>query len=294
MKPTNATLNAILAGRQFFNADLITFTLQNGSTLRFCSGQQNIVFGGSTFSAGGLTGPYFDRKDNRAKVVWNLGVGTDTLVIDVLPGSALVSTFSWWNAVRLGLFDGADFELDRAYSTAAYVVQSGCAPMLFKGRVAEVNADRAIITFSINDYRELLNQQMPRWLYAANCQNNLYDASCTLISSNFQSTATVAAGSSNTFIVTSTLAQASGYFDNGKLLFTSGQNNGLMFAISSWNLGTNTLTLVAPTPYAPVASDQITVNPGCDLSTGSGGCSKFSNIANFRGMPYIPDPGQAI
>jgi uncharacterized phage protein (TIGR02218 family) len=295
MKPTNATLNAILAGRQFFVCDLITFTLQDGTVLTYTSAQTNVVFGGSTFVCGGATGPYFDRKDNKAKVVWNLGVGTDTLVIDVLPGStALVEGHSWFDAVRLGLFDGADFEIDRGYSTAYAVVQAGCAPMLFKGRVAEVEADRAIITFSINDYRELLNQQMPRWLYAASCQNDLYDASCTLISTNFQSTGTVSAGSSFSFIVNSTLAQASGYFDQGKIKFTSGANNGLSFPVSSWSSSLQTITLACQTPFLPVASDQFTVTPGCDLSTAATGCAKFSNIANFRGMPYIPDPGQAL
>ncbi len=294
VKPTNATLNAILASRQFFVADLITLTLQDGTVLTYCSGQQDIVYNAVTYLCGGPTGPYFDRKDNKAKVVWKLGVGTDTLVIDVLPGLGTVEGHSWWDAVRLGLFDGADFELDRAYMATYGTVPSGCAPVLFKGRIAEINADRAIITFSINDYRELLNQQMPRWLYAASCQNNLYDASCTLISTNFQSTGTVGGGSSNSFIVATTLAQASGYFDNGRLSFTSGVNNGLTFAVSSWASTTVTLTLTTPTPFTPSASDQFKVYPGCDLSTGSGGCGKFSNLANFRGMPYIPDPGQAI
>lgn len=294
VKPTNASLNAILASRQFFIADLITFTLQDGTVLTYTSVQTNVVFNGSTYQCGGVTGPYFDRRDNKAKVVWNLGVGTDTLVIDVVPGTATVEGHTWFDAVRLGLFDGADFELDRGYSTAYGVVSTGNAPILFKGRVAEIEADRGIITFSINDYRELLNQQMPRWLFAASCQNALYDASCTLVSSNFQSTGTVGAGSSFSFIVASTLAQASQYFDLGKIKFTSGNNNGLVFPISSWASTTATLTLAAPTPFLPQASDQFTIFPGCDLSTSTSGCGKFSNIANFRGMPYIPDPGQAI
>lgn len=311
MKPTNATLNAILASREFWIADLITFTLQDGTVLTYTSGQQDISFNGVTYTSGGVIGPYFDRQDNKAKVVWNLGVGTDTLVIDVLPGASgstvnQVEGHSWWDAVRLGLFDGADFEIDRAYMTPTIAVGStstvsgygnvapGCAPMLFKGRVAEINADRAIITFSINDYRELLNQQMPRWLYAASCQNDLFDASCTLKSTNFQSTGTVGGGSSFSFIVNTTLAQASGYFDQGKITFTSGPNNGLSFPLSSWSTSALTLTLAAPTPFLPQAGDQFTVVPGCDLSTGSNGCSKFANIANFRGMPYIPDPGQAL
>lgn len=294
VKPTNATLNGILTSRQFSIADLITITTVGGSTLRYCSGQQDITSTAGAFSAGGTSGPYFDRKDNKAKVVWKLGVGTDTLVIDVLPGTATVEGHTWWDAVRLGIFDGADFELDRAYMATYGTVAAGCAPLLFKGRIAEINADRAIITLSVNDYRELLNQQSPRWLFAASCQNTLYDASCTVVSTNFSADGTVSAGSSNTFIVASTLAQANGYFDNGRITFTSGQLNGLGFAISSWALAGTVMTFVQPLPFTPTSTDTFRAFAGCDLSTGAGGCAKFSNLPNFRGMPYIPDPGQAL
>lgn len=302
VKPSDAALNTILASRQFFTADLITITLQNGTTLNYCSGQTNIVFAGSTFNAGGVGstqgGPYWDRKDNKSKVVQKIGTQVDQLTIDVIPGAAMVSTFTFWNAVRLGLFDNADFQLRRLFmpsSSFGTVVSTACGVLIFEGSVGVVNADRAIVTFQIDDYRQLLNQQMPKWLFAANCQNTLYDANCTVVSSNFASSGVIATSSFISFTYSTTVVgistNASGYFDNGKIVFTSGQNNTLGFTVSSYSTASKTFTLTSPLPYAAAAADTFTAYPGCDRSTGAGGCTKFGNLPNFRGMPYIPDPG---
>ncbi|MGH6975639.1 MAG: baseplate hub protein, partial [Stellaceae bacterium] len=86
MKPASTALKSLLATRQFYAADLYTFALVGGGTLRYCGGDRDITANGNLYPAGGATGPYFDRKDNKAKCHWKVGVEVDQLVFDVLPG----------------------------------------------------------------------------------------------------------------------------------------------------------------------------------------------------------------
>jgi uncharacterized phage protein (TIGR02218 family) len=48
-----------------------------------------------------------------------------------------------------------------------------------------------------------------------------------------------------------------------------------------------------PLQSPPAAGDTFTVYFGCDHTPGT--CrSKFNNLANFRGFPYVPPPQMAI
>jgi uncharacterized phage protein (TIGR02218 family) len=294
MKPTNATLNALLATRQFFAVDLYQITLNNGTVLYYCQGQSNITYGGHTYLAGGQTGPYFDRKDNKAKVRWVLGSGTDTLVVDVIPGSSTIFNLPFLSAVRSGIFDAADFQLYRAFMSVYGTVQTGCAVLMFRGRVAEVDADRSLATFTVNDYRELFSQQLPRNLFAASCPNSLGDATCTVNLASYTASGTALSGSEEN-IIYATLAAGSDYYDNGSLMFTSGLNLDISYGVSQWSAGSpGTITLLQPTYETVNAGDTFTIVPGCDKTTGSGGCMKFNNLANFRGQPYTPAPETAL
>jgi hypothetical protein len=56
--------------------------------------------------------------------------------------------------------------------------------------------------------------------------------------------------------------------------------------------GFRTLSRI-PLQSTPTPGDTFTVYQGCDHTPGT--CaSKFSNLANFRGFPYVPPPQMAI
>jgi len=44
-----------------------------------------------------------------------------------------------------------------------------------------------------------------------------------------------------------------------------------------------------PLPAAPAAGDALTVYAGCD-HTPATCAARFSNLASFRGFPYVPPP----
>ncbi len=292
MKAASTALINLLASRQFYSADLYQFSLVGGGQLYYCGGDTDIVWDGFTWTAGGTIGPYFDRKDNKAKCHWKVGVEVDTLVFDVLPGTSTVIGSPFLSAVRQGVFDGAELTLYRAFMPTYGNVAAGTV-IMFVGRVAEIDGGRAIATFSVNSHLELLNLNMPRNLYQSGCVNTLYDNACTLSSANYSVTGSATTGST-TSVINTTLTQATGYFDLGVVTFTSGANNGLSRTIKNYIQGLpGTLSLILPLPVVPSIGDTFLVAAGCDKQQTT--CqSKFSNLANFRGFPYVPENSTAV
>jgi uncharacterized phage protein (TIGR02218 family) len=291
MKPASTALQNLLANRQFFAADLYTFTLIGGTALRYCSGDRDITAGGHLFTA---QGPRIDRKDNKAKCHWKIGVEVDTLLFDVMPQAMdMVNGLPFLAACVQGAFDGAELQLERAFM-ATYGDTSVGTVIMFVGRVAEIDLGRAVATFTINSHLELLNLQLPRNLWQPGCVNSLGDASCGVSLPSFAAGGITAAGSSASVIAAS-LAQATSYFDQGKVTFTSGTNAGLTRSVKSSVAGSpGRIALLAPFPNAPAAGDAFTIYPGCDKTLGANGCAKFANTARFKGYPFIPTSDTAV
>lgn len=295
MKSASPALISLLATRQFYAADLYRFDLSGGTSLYYCGGDRDVIWNGITWSSGGTgnnSGPFFDRKDNKAKCHWKVGVEVDTLVFDCLPGAATIGGDPFLSFIRQGGFDGAELTLYRAFMPTYGNTAAGTVVM-FVGRVAEVDAGRSLATFTINSHLELLNQMMPRNLYQSGCVNTLFDASCTLSASAFAINGTALTGSTPS-LINATLSQASGYFSMGQIAFTSGVNAGFSRSVQTHLHGSpSTLSLISPFPSAPAAGDAFTIYPGCDKSQ-STCAAKFSNLVNFRGFPYIPNPSTSV
>jgi len=296
MKPASSALKSLLATRRFYAADLYSFALAGGGNLRYCAGDRDIVANGLPYPAGGSTGPYFDRKDNKAKCHWKVGVEVDQLVFDVLPGSATVLGSPFLAAVLAGIFDGAELTLERAFMPQ-YGDTSAGTVILFAGRVAEIDCGRSLATFTVNSHLELLNLNLPRNLWQAGCVNMLGDASCGVNLASYAVGGAAASGSTASAVL-ALLTQATGYFDQGKISFTGGSNAGLSRGIKTWVAAgggaPGTVSLIAPFPVAPAAGDAFQIYPGCDKTLDAGGCPKFANTARFRGFPYVPTPETAV
>lgn len=80
---------------------------------------------------------------------------------------------------------------------------------------------------------------------------------------------------------------ALGYFTYGTVRWTSGANAGYSFNVKTFSPGVVTLPL--PTPFPIAVGDQYVITAGCDRQIGTCG-SRWSNVVNFRGEPYVPGP----
>lgn len=99
--------------------------------------------------------------------------------------------------------------------------------------------------------------------------------------------ATVATAASRLVFSSSAIARADGWFDAGKLTWTSGLNSGLAMEVKRWTDASNTLELQFAMPFAIQVGDAFNVQAGCDLLRAT--CkTKFDNIRNFRGFPDMP------
>lgn len=296
MKTIAAGMQALFAARKFYTAKLFTFTLQDGTALRYCSGDIDLVLGGHTYSCGGQTGPFWERSGYKAQTHWGLGTSVDSMTFDALPGSGTVEGFPFLLAVRYGLFDGADFTYQRINMGSPGDTSAG-AILMFGGRVAQVDYSNTVATFTVNSYLELLNFQLPRNIYQAGCLNTLFDASCGLSQSSFPSGGTVSVpGLPYAFDFTGVAAgQPANFFNLGKVQFTSGKNAGLWSSVQSHSVGggISEMAVFPPFPFAPQAGDTFVAYPGCDKQQVT--CTaKFANGANFRAFPFTPQAETAL
>lgn len=283
MKSASAGLITLLnTTTEIYRVDLYTFTLVDGTILRYTSAESAIVANSFTFAAG----PLFTRGSTRVV----RGLQVDTLNVTVADdGSNLINGVPWIVAANIGVLDGADLLLESAFMSTWGDVSAGTL-IQFGGRVAEITASRTEARLTIRSDLELLNIRMPRNLYQPGCLHTLYDAGCGVNKASKSTVGTITSTSTKQTLNCG-LTQSAAYYDQGTVLFTSGPNNGVKRTIKSYTLGV--VNLSYPLPYTPGISDTFSVAPGCDKQQAT--CaSKFNNLANFRATPYIPVPETAL
>lgn len=297
MKPAIPALDTLLATRQFFKSELFTLVLRDGTTLRYCSGDQDITFGGNVYSCGGTTGPYWVvASGNSGRTHFSIGLQTDAMVVDVLPGSSTLLGIPFNVACRYGILDGATLQRDIAIMATYGDTSTGLVTMFF-GRIGEIDMNDLPITINVLAPTELLNQQQPRNLIQPGCVNTLFDASCTVNPALYQTNSLALAGSTKSVILTPSLGGFANYFTLGKIVFTSGVVNGEQKSIKAYNVGIggDSLMIWPPLPVPPDVNTVIQIFPGCNKAVNDiNGCPKFSNTANFRGFPSVPVVETAI
>jgi uncharacterized phage protein (TIGR02218 family) len=131
----------------------------------------------------------------------------------------------------------------------------------------------------------VLDYDMPRNLYSPTCLHTLYDSGCGVTRGTFASNGSAAAGSTASVI---NFAGASANHAQGSLVFSSGVNANVRATVKSVTPGA-ALVLIYPLPSAPTVGDALTVYAGCDHTRAT--CqSRFGNLSNFRGFPFVPPP----
>src|SRR5258705_457579 len=167
---------------------------------------------------------------------------------------------------------------------------------LATGQVLRYTTSDVDITYAGNTYSSALffdqcRLMMPRNLWQAACRWTLFDAGCTLSQAAFAKTGTAQVGSTQSQIVTTGLAQPSGYFALGQVTMTSGLNSGFRRMVKSFD-GV-ILSLIAPFPFTVAVGDSFTAYPGCNKSIAD--CTnKFNNFVNFGGEDLVPRPETAV
>lgn len=185
-----------------------------------------------------------------------------------------------------GLYDTAAIEVWLVdWSDAALRV------LLSKGTLGEVRREGAAFAAEVRGLADRLAEQKGR-LYTASCSADLGDARCAidLTSAPFRGTGALVTLTGTSAFTASGLGDFDdGWFTAGRLVWTSGANNGLAMEVKSHSVSgaTVTLELWQAMAHALAPGDVFMVTAGCDKRFST--CrDRFSNSINFRGFPHIP------
>lgn len=288
MKTAGAPLIAHLtSGRQFRRAELWTFTHADGAVLaRYTPLDADVTVAGETWLKGG---PVLTRPRSRLAA----GTEVDEFVIVVEPKETdLILGVTWPIAARRGVLRHGRVAIWRVYFPEWGDVSLGKL-WLMGGRMAEMQGDGAQVRITVRSDLELLNVKIPVDVVQPPCKHTLFDSGCKLIAVDFDVAAAASAGSTPS-LVRANLAQANGYFSLGRIVFTSGANNGATRYIKLHTAGAPALLdLVKPLLASPAPGDTFTVYPGCDKTQPT--CTaKYNNLVNFGGQPFVPRPETAF
>lgn len=275
--------------RSMVTADLYTITLSGGAVLRYTSFDRPVTIGGVTWGVGPVI--------SRGKVRVTVGVEVDSLSMSIsADSSVLVNGKPLMQIIVGGGLDGARVLVERAYKADALAAPAGKL-FRFSGNVTEQGKIvTGSVSFTVKSDLEYLSEMVPRNVYQPPCDNTLYDSTCGVQRASFTASgAATSASDSRKSYFSHNLSQASWFFNQGVVTFTSGANAGISRTVKIHNgaSGGNALfpakTIVTVSPWpAPVASgDAFTIYAGCDKSRAT--CiAKFANLSRFRGAPFIP------
>ena len=290
MKTADPALVTLLESkRQFACADLFVITQKNNNEIFITNADVPVYYGSETYSCYGV-----QLSGLRYKITTGLEADEQTLII-ASDRITLLDTLPFLDAIQSGSLDGARISRSRAYFEAwAEPTPNGLVPVgvlpLFSGYVASVDAiTRTQASLKVKSDLALLDVELPRNKWQASCINQLYDGGCGLARVSWEDAGVVASGS--TKLVINWASATPAYYWQGTVLFTSGVNAGFTRTIKN-STGT-TLVLSYPLPNTPGTGDTFTCVPGCDKTMTT--CEdRFSNLANFKGFPYIPTAETAL
>ena len=100
-------------------------------------------------------------------------------------------------------------------------------------------------------------------------------------------TGTVDSTANNYSFVDAVRTEASDWWAQGKLEFTSGDNTGVIVDVKQ---STTTITIKQETPFDISVGDGYTITVGCRKRLTADCIGKFANVYNNRSFPYVPGP----
>ena len=240
---------------------------RDGVTLRFTSCDQDLTIGGNAYSSlAGYT---------PSAVVSTNDFAVDNLTVDSVLD---VDTITEEDLLG-GLYDGAAVRIFQVN----WADPDGGEIDLKTGTIGEVRivGDRFIV--ELRGLTAALQTSIGE-VYSASCRASFGDARCKMLLSTYETTGAVTAVNSRLDIAT-TLTQADDYFTYGQIEWLTGANAGQVLEIKGFT--TAVVSMVLPPLNDVAVGDTFKITPGCDRTLDT--CiTRWNNVVNFRGEPYVP------
>ncbi len=273
MRAIPAGLAASLAGGVTTLARCWRLTRRDGVVIGLTEHDEDLTVDGTSFrAASGVAG-----SEDASSLGFAVGGGEMSAALS----SELIDEAD----LDAGRYDGAAIELILAdWSAPADFL------LLRRATLGEVRREGGSFTAELRSLSSALNVVRGR-LFTAGCDADLGDARCkmALASPTYTGAGTVAAVEGPGLLVAAGLgAYAAGWFTQGRLVFTSGANDGFATEVKSHNVAGGVRLELWQRPPEPMApGDGFTVTAGCDKRFET--CrDRFANTLNFRGFPHMP------
>lgn len=163
-------------------------------------------------------------------------------------------------------------------------ISSGVNPLL-AGTLGELTLGNGQITVELRGLQQALQQTVGN-VSSKTCRARLGDSLCTKPLGPLTVTGTLTAITNNQVLVDSGRGEASDWFAEGVLTFTSGPCSGLSQKVKTYASGTFTLSL--PMIIQPAIGNTYSVIAGCRKRMPEDCIIKFANVLNFQGEYHLP------
>lgn len=183
--------------------------------------------------------------------------------------------------LQAGLYDYADVRI----SLVNYLSPDAWQIKLLRGRLGEVSMGRNAARTELRSLTELLKQRVGRTHEVA-CSYELGDAKCGVSLAAFMQPGTISQVINQHRFRDGSMAEVDGWFNQGKITFTTGNCAGLSMEVQRWIYSSQNYVLSLDMPYPLEVGDDYEVTPGCN-KTWRQCVDKFSN-QNFSGFGHIP------
>ena len=248
-------------------------TRRDGAVLGFTDHDRPVRFGGVDFEP--------DAGFTRTEIARGLGLSVDNLEA----AGALRSEAVTEADLMRGLYDGAEI--------VQWLVdwrQPMRREVLFAGTVGEIRRGAAGFEMEVLGVSEPLNRPRGRAFTRA-CDAELGDGRCkAVLGPAFRGAGAVAAvQDARRFLAPGLAGVAPGWFDQGRLVWTSGANAGAGAAVRAHLVQSGGPVVdLWRAPDAPMGvGDAFEITAGCP-KTAEACAEKFGNLENFRGFPLMP------
>lgn len=276
MRTLPAPLATHVTGETISLCTLWRVALLEGTVLGFTDHDVDILLGGLTYAAAsGFTASAIDT--TAALNVDNMDVD-GMLVSPSITEGDLISGRWDYAAIKIMMVNWRDL--------------SAGAITLRIGRLGEVSAAGSKWKAEIRGLMQALQTPIGQ-IYQPGCRANFGDSKCKFNVATVTTLCTVSAVSADgRTLFASALTLPPGLYDGGKVAFVTGLNHGLVAEVKSNDVGFVELHLPMPLPVQ--VGDTFNATQGC-LKRPIEDCkTRYNNIINFRGEPYLPGTNRMV
>jgi uncharacterized phage protein (TIGR02218 family) len=251
-------------------ARLLEIVLLNGTVIRLTDLDADLVYSSNTY--------YADPGFSTSAIDIKLGTDSQGITLTLIMGTNSITR----DDIEAGLLDGARatiYELNYENVAAGIVT-------LFRGRLGEMKyTEKSVVTIEIYPLigRDIYIS-VDTW--SPSCRADLGDSRCTIDIESLKETLTVTSVTSKQRFNSSGVTAANGYYNNGVVVWQTGDNAGNAFEIAEYTLSGGFVRLQLSVPFTIQVGDTAFIYPGCDKQLAT--CrDKFNNILNFVGEPFL-------